>query len=228
MLVVASLDNFSRLLPQARLAVQAGAAALEVRADRFPRTVLKPEPLRDVLETLRLKIRRPLILTLRRRAEGGGLPRSIDELDRLSLFRAALTEVHLLDVELAADDINHHVVSEAHKRGRAVIVSHHNFRKTPPDAVLRNLARKARRLKADILKIAARPRTPQDVARLMAFCERAPLRYRICIPMGPLGRASRIDGFAQGSCLTYAHAGRAVAPGQWSVRDAVEALRNRA
>jgi len=222
-LVVASLDDFAHILSDARAAAKAGANALEVRADRFPRSVLKqPELLRDVLESLRA-FRRPLILTLRSRAEGGSLPVGISEMDRLSLFRAALTEAAVLDVELGADDINHHVVFEAHKRGRAVILSYHNFRATPTNAALKSLLRKAQRMKADIVKIAATPHRAKDVARLMNFCAAVPARYRVFIPMGPMGRASRLNGFSKGSCLTYGYVRRPVAPGQIAVKEILRA-----
>jgi 3-dehydroquinate dehydratase-1 len=185
--------------------------------------VLKqPELLRDVLESLRA-FRRPLILTLRSRAEGGHLPGGISEMDRLSLFRAGLTEAAVLDVELGADDINHHVVFEAHKRGRAVILSYHNFRKTPTNAALKSLLRKAQRLKGDIVKIAATPHSAADAARFMDVCAAAPARYRVFLAMGPLGRASRLDGFSKGSCLTYGFVRKPVAPGQLSVKEIARA-----
>lgn len=221
-LVVAALDDFLHLSADARAAVKMGANALEIRADGFPRKVLRPEPLRDVLEEL-LKFRRPLILTLRSRAEGGRLPGGFSELDRLNLFRAALTEVDLVDVELSADDINRHVVFEAHKRKRAVILSYHNFKRTPPDTVLKNLVRKAARLEGDILKVAVTPHQIGDVARLMECCRNASVRYRAYIAMGALGASSRIEGFLHGSCLTYAAVRRATAPGQLSVKETIDA-----
>src|SRR5262249_28043167 len=151
------------------------------------------------------------ILTLRSRAEGGGLPSGFSELDRLNLFRAGLTEASLVDVELSADDINHHVVFEAHKRRRSVILSYHNFKKTPPDSVLKTLVKKAQRLKGDVLKVAVKPAAAEEVARVMNFCRTCGFRRRIFIPMGSLGAAHRVDGFWHGSCITYAHVGRPVA-----------------
>jgi 3-dehydroquinate dehydratase I len=224
-LVVASLDDQSRLLPDARAAVKMGAHALEIRADRFSRAALKPEALRDILEELQ-SLRRPLILTLRSRAEGGGLPSGFSELDRLNLFRAGLTEVSVVDVELSADDINHHVVFEAHKRGQGVILSYHNFRKTPPDGVFKALVRKAKRLGGDILKVAVQPRREKDVLRTMDFCRQAAFRHRAFIAMGALGRPSRLDGFQHGSCLTYARVRRATAPGQLTVQEIVDAQKD--
>lgn len=223
-LVVASLDNLPRLSQDARAARRAGADVIEVRADAFPRATLRPEPLRDVLEALQAHSPGPVIFTLRSRAEGGGLPGGFSEVDRLNLFRAAMTEVDLVDIEISAEEIGHHVIFEAHKRGRGVILSHHNFKKVPPTAALRALLRKARGLEADIVKVAAQPRTPSEALAFMTFCRAADHRLRVFIPMGPLGSAYRVDGFFYGSCLTYAHWGRVTAPGQFSVPEVVGAI----
>jgi 3-dehydroquinate dehydratase I len=223
-LVIASLDDFQRLEADAETAVRMGADALEVRADAFPRKVLRPEPLRDVLELLRKELRKPLILTLRSRAEGGHLPGGFSELDRLNLFRAGLTEVNVVDVELSADDINGHVVFEAHKRKRSVILSYHNFKLTPPDSVFNNLVRKAQRLKGDILKVAVKSQNAGDVKRLMSYCENVSVKHRAFISMGPQGVATRTQGFLHGSHLSYACVSKPAAPGQFTVKETVLAL----
>jgi 3-dehydroquinate dehydratase-1 len=225
-LVVATLSDHARLLSDGRAAAKAGADALEVRADCFPKSVLQPERLRDVLEALRKTVRLPIILTLRSGEEGGRLSRRYRELDRLSLIRAALSEAAVVDIEMSAGEINHHVVMEAHKRGKAVILSHHDFRRTPPNAVLRRLVLKARRLRGDILKLAVLPRRAADVDRFLEFARRAPVRHRAFLAMGRLGRVSRLEGFRWGSCLTYGFVRRRAAPGQTSVRDLVRHLRS--
>jgi 3-dehydroquinate dehydratase-1 len=202
-LVVASLSDATHLVTDARRAVKEGADVLEVRADLFPKTVLKPDRLQRVLRLLRREIRRPLLLTLRMGEEGGGLSVKFREVDRLGLFRAALAEVNGVDIELAAVEINRHVVFEAHKRGRFVILSSHNFKRTPSNVVLAGFVRKAKRLGGDILKVAAKPLGRKDVTRLMDFCAKTPFRRRVFIAMGPLGVQSRMDGFRHGSLLTY-------------------------
>ncbi len=150
--------------------------------------------------------------------EGGGLSVNFREVDRLGLFRAALAEVNGVDIELAAVEINRHVVFEAHKRGRFVILSSHNFKRTPSNAALSGFVRKAKRMGGDLLKVAAKPLGRPDVDRLMDFCAKAPFRRRAFIAMGPLGLQSRVDGFRQGSLLTYGYIRRPLAPGQWPVR----------
>jgi 3-dehydroquinate dehydratase I len=219
------LTDEPSLLSDARRAKRLGAAALEVRADMFPRALLKPQPLRDRLAELRKAAGLPLILTLRLRREGGRLPRSIDEQDRLRLVRAALSEVAAVDVELAADDINGHVVAEARKRGRWTILSSHHFHSTPSPRVLRGLVRKAARLKGSVLKVAARASDAREADRLMDFCAQTKFRFRAFLPMGPAGARHRLEGHRWGSCLSYGHVRGAVAPGQPSVARLARAFR---
>jgi 3-dehydroquinate dehydratase-1 len=221
-IVVASLSDAPTLLADARRAVKDGADLLEVRADFFPKSLLKPEPLRSILGDLKKAVKKPLLLTLRLHQEGGGLSRAFRDADRLALFRAALSEVAWVDVELADDDINYHVVSEAHKRGRSVILSSHFFMHVPPDGVLRGLAKKARRLGADIFKVAALPKRPADVDRLMNFCRVGATGRRVFIPMGPLGTEMRKQAFHYKSCLTFGYVRKPTAPGQVSVKELIE------
>jgi 3-dehydroquinate dehydratase I len=215
-LVAASLTDAARLLEDARLAVKAGADVLEIRADCFPSSLLKTEPLRDLIKSLRSAVKKPLLLTVRCRAEGGRLPRAVDEQDRLSLIRGSLSEVDAVDVEMSDEEVTPHVLSEARKRRRRIILSFHDFKKTPSDETLSRLVKKFRRLRGDVLKIAAMPKRKGDVDRLMKFCQslKGP---RVFISMGPLGRASRLDGVRWGSLMTYGFVRQAAAPGQFPV-----------
>ncbi len=223
-LVVASLADPVKLLNDARAAARQGADVLEIRADAFPKIWLKPHALQGLLNRLRQAVPRPLILTLRSWEEGGRLPRTFREMDRLALIRAGLSEVAAVDVELGAQDIVRHVTLEAHKRGRSVILSHHDFRKTPPDARLRRLVQRARRLRGDVLKIAVQPRRAEDVRRFMDFCQKCAFRRRVFIAMGPLGKDTRREGFRWGSCLTYGYVRKPLAPGQLPVKQLAQTL----
>ena len=78
---------------------------------------------------------------------------------------------------------------------------------------------------ADIAKIAVMPETPDDVSVLCCAAQTADRLLsipHIAISMGPLGTKTRTECERFGSCLTFASAGSASAPGQISV-DAVRA-----
>ena len=109
------------------------------------------------------------------------------------------------------------VLDLAHKHNTYVILSSHDFEKTPPEEeIFRRLAA-MERLGGDIAKLAAMPRTPEDVIALLSATCRASRELTcpvITMSMGPLGVVSRVSGRLTGSCLTFGTAGEASAPGQ--------------
>jgi 3-dehydroquinate dehydratase I len=219
--IVAALADARHLSRDAVRAAEEGADLLEVRADAFPQGARSPEALTAALKAVRRAARRPLLLTLRHRREGGGWTRS--EAERLSLFKETMGAVDAVDVE-GGSTIAARVVRAARKAGKWTVLSHHDFKRTPADAALRRLAARFKRSGADVFKVAAAPRSKTDVARLMDFCAALPGR-RAFISMGLLGKESRLSPARWGSCLTYGFIGKPAAPGQVSVKKLARALR---
>jgi 3-dehydroquinate dehydratase-1 len=165
----------------------------------------------------------PTLATIRIAAEGGGW--QAGEPERAKLFLALLDVVDAVDVELAADAVLHEVLPAARAAGRLVIASHHDFAATPAPATLAGVVARAAAAGADVVKIAATVRGPDDVRALArVLVEPAPLG-RIVIGMGEAARATRVLFPALGSLVTYAHAGRATAPGQLALDELVDLLR---
>jgi 3-dehydroquinate dehydratase-1 len=165
----------------------------------------------------------PTLATIRRAAEGGGW--SAGEAERAKLFLALLDAVDAVDVELAAGEVLREVLPAARAAGRLVIVSHHDFEATPAPAALADLVARAAAAGADVVKIAATVRAPDDVRALArVLVEPGPIG-RIVIGMGEAGLATRVLFPALGSLLTYAHAGRATEPGQLPLDELVALLR---
>jgi 3-dehydroquinate dehydratase-1 len=214
--VAAALSDVKRLEADARRARRDGADLIEVRADAFPPFLLTAEGLAPVLARVRRAAGVPLLLTLRRRAEGGKLPRGFSEPRRLALITALLPSVDAVDVE-GASSIAARAVRAARKAGRWTVVSHHDFKKTPADRVLAGWVSAARAMGGDVFKVAAMAKTAADVERLMALCAGGKGR-RVFLPMGELGRRARRTAFRRGSCIAYGHVGRPTAPGQPSVK----------
>ena len=166
----------------------------------------------------------PLLLTRRHRGEGGQ-PIAIDEPAVVALLGAACEArcVDLIDYELsnAAADLAHlRAVSAAH--GVAMIMSYHNFQRTPDFDTLLGKFEQAQRLGADVAKVAVMPQDPQDVLTLLGATQRAsqtlgvPL---ISMSMGGLGATSRIMGWIYGSAATFAVGKSSSAPGQIAVEE---------
>ena len=165
----------------------------------------------------------PTLATIRIAAEGGAWAGA--EAARAKLFLALLDAVDAVDVELAADEVLAEVAPAARAAGRLVVVSHHDFTATPPPPALAEVVARARAAGADVVKIAAAVRGPEDVQALArVLLEPAPIG-RIVIGMGEAGLATRVLFPALGSLVTYAHAGRATAPGQLPLDELVALLR---
>lgn len=197
-----------------RRAVKKGADAVEVRMDLYPDAL---DDLQEFSSSL------PVIATNRPQNQGGEFGGS--EKARVKGLLSALEHpsVEAVDVELeAADDLRDRVIREARDRDATVVVSHHDFEKTPPTETLMELMREAGGI-GDVAKLAVTPETHRDVLRLLE----AQLDYegRACtIAMGELGMYSRVVAPLNGSMLTYGTVDEATAPGQLSVGDLVGAL----
>ena len=163
----------------------------------------------------------PVILTIRSASEGGGWRWS--ESARAALYELGLPYVSAVDIEVGSR-IFRRVTESAHERDCVVIGSFHDFRGTPSKASLQRLAKRARRVGADIVKLATMIRKPGDVevlSRVLSEEKGGPL---CVIGMGDQGQESRIQLPREGSCLAYGYVGRSAAPGQLSCVELVAAL----
>jgi len=163
----------------------------------------------------------PVIVTIRLAEEGGQWKES-DEL-RLPLFEEALRHLSAADIELRSPLVEE-VSALARQHQKALIVSHHDFAKTPPVDELRKVMTRAAQL-GSVVKIAALTTTEADIATLRSlFHENFP--SALCVlGMGPLGAQTRVEFPRLGSCLTYGYLDAPVAPGQVSARELMQLLR---
>jgi|WetSurMetagenome_2_1015567.scaffolds.fasta_scaffold00264_19 3-dehydroquinate dehydratase I len=140
---------------------------------------------------------------------------------RMDMFKAIIPFVDAVDIEIDAS-IARQVT--AHAAGKTVIVSDHDFEKTPDAAHLHGIVGRALDLGAHIVKIAATAHSRHDVARLLSFAETcaAPV---VIIAMGEVGVVSRVAAPVFGSLFTYGYLRSAVAPGQLRIDKLVEEMR---
>lgn len=160
----------------------------------------------------------PLLATFRTANEGG--QRNLSNSAYLALYQKLLTlGVDLIDVEWQKSlGLIQQLIQEAHLHGAHVILSNHDFTKTPPkDEIIRRLT-SMQDMGGDLLKIAVMPQSKADVLTLLdATQEMAELYARrplITMSMGALGAVSRLCGYFSGSALTFGTAGASSAPGQ--------------
>lgn len=189
-----------------------GAGLLEIRADLFTITF---KQILEYIRMLRANVDLPIIGTLR---ETDG---NCDK--RLALFEQLVPEVDAVDIEVDAA-INQDVISLARKMKKTVIISEHNYTSTPDIKGLEMIVAAAKKLNADITKIAVMAQNRSDVARLMSFTY-ACKENLVTIALGPHGAITRIVAPFFGSLFTYAYVSDSVAPGQLSLESLVEALK---
>jgi len=163
----------------------------------------------------------PLIATDRPSWEGG---EAADGPERLDALRAAAEHdaVAAVDVELATveDRDGREVVSHAREHDAAVVVSTHNFERTPRRDQLRELLDDAASA-GDVAKLAVTAEGPGDVLDLLAATWAATTAgERVAtMAMGAVGRHSRAVTPLYGSRIGYAPVdpADATAPGQYDL-----------
>lgn len=163
----------------------------------------------------------PVLATLRSSKEGGRF--HDDEDERAVFYRELLPHVGAIDIELDAR-VRASVVQSARRRKVPVVLSHHDFEGTPPDAALDRVVTRSREAGADITKIATQVKTEADVARLAALFARHPGASLVVIGMGELGKKTRILFPALGSLFTFAALDRGTAPGQVPLAETIRDL----
>jgi len=171
------------------------------------------------------KPRPHVIITNRRTSEGGCFAGSREE-QRNILSQAMSYSADYVDVEMSWGDRFIEAFLARKSRTR-VIVSHHNFQKTPLN--LGVLYEKMRGTGAHIIKIATMAEDIGDNRRIFDLVSRARKDHQkvIAFCMGERGQISRILSSKVGGFLTYASltSEEVTAPGQLSVDDLTKVFR---
>ena len=219
-----SIPRIAAVFSDAEIRAGADAARrhadlIELRIDRFTR--LDATSVLDVCREARSSAM-PVIATVRASYEGGEA--SLDEAARLALYEAVIPTVDAVDIELESE-IREPVLSAARARRKPVIVSHHDFERTPSDGEIHGRIERGAATGADVVKVATMAREPADVDRLLGILRAHRARNLILIAMGAEGVASRVFFPLFGSLLTYACVEGAVAPGQLALADLDRELR---
>lgn len=197
---------------------------VEFRCDFFD-YILSIEKVCDLLRQIKIILNeKPLIFTVRSKEEGGEICISEEEYINLynNVCQKNLTDI--IDVELRfGEEKVKYLVNMAHDNNIKVIISKHDFEKTPQkEEMLKDLI-KMQELKGDIPKLAVMPNDDRDVIKLLEVTSIMKEKYNntpiITISMGEKGIISRICGQIFGSCLTFASGEKASAPGQINVKD---------
>lgn len=185
--------------PALRAAVRHGVDILEFRVDQLGTD--KPAAAVALAKSIR-RHGLPLIGTVRSAREGGA-SKTLPDTRRAALYAAVSPFVDAVDVEIRSARALAEALRVARANGNVVILSYHNFSKTPALAELIEIADRAADLGADIIKIAAEARIADDLLRVFHFTEQQRSRNLVTIAMGAMGSVSRLLLPLAGSLLTY-------------------------
>ncbi len=154
----------------------------------------------------------PVLVTLRLAGEGGGWARP--DLERLPILASVLGEASCIDVEYLSET-RRPLCAMAERLGKPVIVSYHNFERTPALPELEDILGKIRECSSvAIPKITTMVLRPEDVVTLKTFLSRNRQAPLCVMGMGDLGTETRVLFPSLGSCLTYGYLDSPSAPGQ--------------
>lgn len=170
----------------------------------------------------------PLLVTYRTNQEGGNGRMTGAAYAELLTAIAASGLCDIIDVELFSEN-NLGLIQAIHQYECKVLVSNHDFERTPPKEELIWRLREMQLINGDIGKIAVMPRRPQDVLCLLDAAEHMRTHYAdrpfIVMSMGDLGAITRLGGHHFGSSATFAAGTSPSAPGQLPIELMQQLLR---
>jgi len=184
---------------------------VEIRFD-----FLKPEKIPEALELVKKDLKKS-VCTLRPKSEGGKF--SGVEKERTSILKLiAEYNPFLLDVEFNSLKKNKTLVNYLKKTKTPILVSWHDFKKTPNVSVLIKTLKQMAKFSKNI-KIVTNAKSIQDPAYVLSLYGMASTINLIAFAMGDHGRMSRILCLYLGSPYTYVSLGKPIAPGQFSLNE---------
>ena len=167
------------------------------------------------------KAEKPLIVTNRRREEGGRY--GGNEKKRLTILgEAADLGAGFVDVELKSErSLLRELINR--KKGTRIILSCHDFERTPSPRELKGLFGRMVGWGVDVVKIVTFARTLEDNLKILSLIPYAQEKKQkiLAFCMGEKGKMSRIFAPLMGSEWTYSSLNRdkTSAPGQLTVRE---------
>ena len=197
---------------------------LEWRGDHFT-AIADTAAALDALRELRAVFPdKPILFTFRSKKEGGEQEIAPEAYIALNIAMAESGLVDAIDLELfTGDALVSQAIARAHAKGVKVIMSNHDFHKTPAKEEIVKRLTKMQELGADVPKIALMPESKADVLTVLAatleVSEKIADRPIITMSMSKTGVISRLAGEVFGSAATFGAVQQASAPGQISVTD---------
>lgn len=183
---------------------------IEIRLDEFEEI----DRLSDIVNWTKT----PLIATSRSLKEGGKFKGSEEERKEI-LLNAAKAGFKYIDVELSMPLLQE-TIKELRKYDVKIIISFHDFEKTPGIDKLKSILNQEVSYGADVCKIVTTAKKFEDNLTIFNFLNEESKRVKlVSFAMGEYGKISRVLSPFFGSYFTFAslEKGRETAPGQLTV-----------
>lgn len=202
---------------------------IEWRMDHFEDIMVEEKAIEAATLVYNMLAKTPVLTTFRTANEGG--EKAIEKAAYVKLNKAIIASGNcdLIDVECFSGETEvKEIVDFAHEHNVFVVMSNHDFDKTPEyDEIISRLKLMQDR-NADIPKIAYMPTCKRDVLTLLQatldMSENYADRPIISMSMAGDGVISRLAGEVFGSALTFGAAKVASAPGQINAKDLKKVL----
>jgi len=206
--------NWGKNSRKVRLALKNALSKSDFAEIRFD--FLKKSDIPKVLEDIKKDLPR-CVCTLRPKSEGGLFIGKEDE--RKSILRLiAEYNPYLLDIEFNTIQRDKKLAAYLKKSKCKLLISWHDFKKTPNKSQLRLRYSKMRKF-SNVIKIVTVARNVSDASRLLSLYSIKSKNKIVAFCMGEQGRFSRILCLHLGSPFTYVSLGKPIAPGQFSVNE---------
>jgi 3-dehydroquinate dehydratase I len=191
--------NVEDALESMKRAKEGGADLVELRLDYIGE--LDDAKIGDLVDGIEI----PKIVTIRPEGQGGYWKG--EEKDRINHLMTCLSfGAQYVDVEDSMDIGWRYEMGKACKNsGAAMIISHHDFKKTPSKQEMIDICKNEFAAGASIAKIAVTPNSIEEVSNVLGVMETFKVQGKkvIGISMGKLGVITRIAGPQVGAYLTY-------------------------
>ena len=192
---------------------------VEIRFD-----FMKPNKVPVALNLVKKYLNR-CICTLRPKTEGGKFSGS--EKNRISILKLiAEYNPYLLDVEYNTIRKNKSLYQYLKKTKTNLLVSWHDFSKTPSINFLKTMLKKMSKFSRNI-KIVTTAKSLKDTVNVLSLYKSQKNTNLVAFAMGDYGRMSRILCTQLGSPYTYVSLGKPIAPGQFSLNEIKSMFKSR-
>jgi 3-dehydroquinate dehydratase I len=151
--------------------------------------------------TLAKVLTKPWIATNRLKAEGGAWE-GAEEARIAELLKAMQAGASIIDIELVTPELDV-IVPQIKKKARCLI-SHHDNKRTPPEAALRRIIEDELAAGADICKLVTTARNFDDNVKLLNIINEYKPAEIVAFAQGQRGQMSRLLCPLAGGAFTYA------------------------